>query len=49
MKLDKSFVKNERESKINWAGNGATVYSVVNKDSPNKYGEYRGYKVVPGT
>lgn len=49
MKLEKSFVKNERNSKINWAGNGASSYAVVNKDSPNKYGEYRGYRIAPGT
>ncbi|KAF7557226.1 hypothetical protein G7Z17_g765 [Cylindrodendrum hubeiense] len=39
----------EDEGRINWAANAASMYSVVNKDSPNKYGEYRGYRLAPGT
>lgn len=27
--------------------NSATSYVVVNKDSPNEFGEYRGYKISP--
>ena len=45
MKLEKSFVTNEDDSSISWAPNDAVVYAIVNKDSPNKYGEYPGYKV----
>lgn len=48
MKVRKSFVTNENESKINWAPNGAAMYSIVNKDEKNKYGEYRGYRFTPG-
>ncbi|KAI2080782.1 hypothetical protein LOZ04_004158 [Ophidiomyces ophidiicola] len=47
MKLDKSFITNERHSKINWDQNQATSYFIVNKDAPNKYGEYRGYRIAP--
>ncbi|EEP80558.1 conserved hypothetical protein [Uncinocarpus reesii 1704] len=49
MKLRKSFVNNERHSKINWSPNSATTYTVVNKDALNKYGEYRGYRISPVT
>ena len=45
MKLQKSFVTNEDESSISWAPNDAVVYAIVNKDTPNKYGEYPGYRV----
>lgn len=47
MKLEKSFITSEKESKIHWSPNGAAVYSVVNKDAKNAYGEYPGWKVVP--
>ncbi|KAH7394285.1 putative copper amine oxidase [Pyrenochaeta sp. MPI-SDFR-AT-0127] len=49
MKVRRSFVSNEDESKINWAPNGAAMYSIVNKDEKNKYGEYRGYRFTPAT
>ncbi|KAF2646794.1 amine oxidase catalytic domain-containing protein [Massarina eburnea CBS 473.64] len=44
IKLKKSFVSSEAESSINWSGNEAASYSIVSKDSPNRYGEYPGYK-----
>lgn len=47
MKLEKSFITSEKESKIHWSPNGEAVYSVVNKDAKNAYGEYPGWKVVP--
>ncbi|WEW60662.1 DUF1965 and Cu_amine_oxid domain-containing protein [Emydomyces testavorans] len=47
MKLEKSFIDSEWHSKINWAPNAATTYSIVNKDARNQYGEYRGYRIVP--
>lgn len=49
MKLNKTFIESEDDSKINWAPNNAATYAVVNTDAPNKYGEYPGYKIAPGT
>lgn len=49
MKLNRSFIETEDDSKIDWAPNLATMYAVVNKDTPNKWGEYPGYRVSPGT
>ncbi|KAG0134675.1 copper amine oxidase [Tuber indicum] len=49
MRLERSSVKNEDEGKINWATNGATMYVVVNKDQPNKFGSSPGYRIMPGT
>lgn len=48
-KLKKGWITNEDEGKINWHPNGAKTYAVVNKEQKNKYGEYRGYKIVPST
>ena len=48
MKLEKSFIKSENEGKINWDPNGASTYTVVNKDKPNQFGEYGGYRIAPG-
>lgn len=45
MKIAKSFIKNERDASLNWAPNDATIFAVVNKGSPNKYGEAPGYRV----
>ncbi|KAK4540507.1 hypothetical protein LTR36_009145 [Oleoguttula mirabilis] len=47
MKLQRSFVESEDDSKILYTGNGRTQYRVVNADKPNKYGEYRGYRILP--
>lgn len=47
MKVERSFIESEDESRFNWAANGATQVLVVNQDSPNKYGELRGYRVAP--
>ncbi|KAF1951643.1 amine oxidase catalytic domain-containing protein [Byssothecium circinans] len=44
MKLKKSFITSEADSSITWPPNEAASYSIVNKDSPNKYGEYPGYR-----
>ena len=48
MKLQRSFIENENEAKINWESNGNSMYSIVNKASSNGYGEYRGFKMAPG-
>lgn len=48
MKLEKTFIDNEDDGKINWAANSAATYTVVNKESKNEFGEYRGWKITPG-
>ena len=47
MKLVRHQIASEDESRLMWAGNGATQYRIVNTDRPNKYGEYRGYRILP--
>jgi len=47
MKVERSFVSNEAEGKINWAANSAAAYAVVNKDEPNEFGEYPGFRIYP--
>lgn len=42
-KTTRSFVFNE--ASINWPGNDAVLYSIVNKDTPNHFGEYPGYRI----
>ncbi|KAF2179308.1 amine oxidase catalytic domain-containing protein [Zopfia rhizophila CBS 207.26] len=49
MKASKSFITNEADSKINWAPNSAALYSIVNKDAKNKFGEFPGYRITPST
>lgn len=48
MTFDRSFITSEDEGKLNWDVNNAIMYSVVNRDAPNQYGEYRGFKILPG-
>lgn len=45
MKLQRSFITNENESKLLWSKD--SMYIIQNKDQPNKYGEYRGYRIMP--
>jgi primary-amine oxidase len=42
-KAERSFV--DTETSINWAGNDAALYAIVNKDTPNRFGEYPGYRI----
>ncbi|KAF2233127.1 amine oxidase catalytic domain-containing protein [Viridothelium virens] len=49
MKVERDFITNENDAQINWDYNGATTYTVVNKDQKNQYGEYRGYTVTPAS
>ncbi|KAH8152383.1 uncharacterized protein LAJ45_03223 [Morchella importuna] len=49
MRLERSFVENEDDGKINWPTNSAAMYVVVNTDEPNIYGEYPGYRILPGS
>lgn len=48
MKAKKSFITNEDDAKINWDTNSHSIYAVVNKDSPNQFGESPGYRIHPG-
>ena len=48
MKFERTFLASEDEGKLNWDANNAVMYSVVNKDAVNPFGEYRGYKIMPG-
>ncbi len=48
MTLDRSFITSEDQGKLNWDVNNGVMYSVVNKDAVNKFGEYRGWKIMPG-
>ncbi|KAF9737075.1 Primary amine oxidase, lung isozyme [Paraphaeosphaeria minitans] len=49
MKLEKTFITHEDKSGIPWAPNDAAMYAIVNTDSPNKYGEYPGYRIKRDT
>lgn len=49
MKVERSFIDNEDQGKINWAPNSAASYAVVNKDKQNELGEYPGFRVYPST
>lgn len=49
MELQRRFVATEDEGRFNWDGNGRTQVLVVNRDHPNRYGEYRGWRVAPHT
>ncbi|KAJ5745952.1 membrane copper amine oxidase [Penicillium odoratum] len=49
MKIEHSNIKNEDESRFNWAANSATQVKVLNLDETTPYGEYRGYRILPST
>lgn len=46
MELDVNYLDTEQQ--FNWGDNGATMYVVVNKNQTNKWGEPRGYRILPG-
>lgn len=46
MKLKKRFLKTEDEGKIIYDNNNSKSIAIVNKDKKNKYGEYRGWKIM---
>ncbi|KAE9570048.1 hypothetical protein CGMCC3_g13897 [Colletotrichum fructicola] len=49
MQLQRSFIINEDESRLNWDDSTAQKQLViVNQDAVNEYGEMRGYQLVPG-
>lgn len=47
MKIERSYIADEDSGKITWSKNGATGYSVVNKDWINRHGEAPGYRIYP--
>ena len=49
MMLQRSIIENEDLGRFNWSPNSATQVRVVNMEQPNKYGEYRGYRILPST
>lgn len=49
MTLERSFIKSENEGRFNWASNAGTQVLVVNENQKNKFGEHRGYRVMPYT
>ena len=49
MKLEKTFISNENDAQINWGGDARTQLLIINKDMPNKFGENRGYRILPST
>jgi primary-amine oxidase len=42
-KAERSFISAEKG--IDWSENDAAMYAIVNKDSPNRFGEYPGYRI----
>lgn len=49
MKIERSSIATEDAGKLDWSPNAATSFTVVNTDSPNEYGEYRGYRILPSS
>ncbi|WRT68622.1 uncharacterized protein IL334_005600 [Kwoniella shivajii] len=47
MHMVRKEVTSEDEGKMNWSANAQEQVIVVNKDQLNKYGEPRGYKIMP--
>ena len=47
-KPKREFMECEDNSRLNWGDSTyATQYRIMNMDKPNKYGEYRGYRLIP--
>lgn len=44
-KLNREFIESEDTSRLIW--DRATQYRIVNTDTPNRLGEYRGYRILP--
>ncbi|KAF9886523.1 hypothetical protein FE257_011430 [Aspergillus nanangensis] len=47
MMLERSLIESEDDGRFNWGPNGATQVHIINQEERNKYGEYRGYRVLP--
>ncbi|KAF4124299.1 primary-amine oxidase [Geosmithia morbida] len=46
IQLEKSLF--DREQQFNWGANDQTMYSVINSNKTNVWGEKRGYRIAPG-
>jgi primary-amine oxidase len=46
MELDVSYMDTEKQ--FNYGPNGQTMYVITNKNQTNKWGEPRGYRIIPG-
>lgn len=49
MKVERSFIDNEDQGKLDWKFNGQQQLFVVNQEEKNRHGEYRAYRVLPYT
>lgn len=49
MKLARRFIESEDEGGLMYDGNFVTQYSIVNTGQPNKFGEHRGYRILPAS
>jgi len=49
MNIERTFITNEDHARFNWAPNSATQVLVVNKDKPNRFGEYPGWRILGAT
>jgi len=47
MKLQRKFIESEDDSRINWGENALTQVIITNQNETNKYGELRGYRILP--
>lgn len=48
MRYNISEIQTEDDGLIDLAPNGQAMFTVVNKDQPNKWGQPRGYRILPG-
>ncbi|WFC98813.1 primary-amine oxidase [Malassezia yamatoensis] len=48
MKMNRTWISSEDESRLHVEGNGQAQYLVLNKDETNEFGEPRGYRIMPG-
>ena len=43
-KANRTFIADESEASIDWHDNDSVLFSIVNKDTPNRFGEYPGWR-----
>ncbi|RMZ73916.1 Copper amine oxidase [Pyrenophora seminiperda CCB06] len=43
-KANRTFIADESEASLDWHDNDSTIYAIVNKDTPNRFGEYPGWR-----
>lgn len=48
MRYNFTELQTEDEGLLDVPANGQTMYTIINKDQKNKWGESRGYRIVPG-